>query len=124
MLEAGAATGTATTSSSSDTEAPMRMLEAQVAAALPFHTATPSSGAAATAGTATASTGTPLSLTKEQIFERALGVVIASDDTSKHLFFFELVAAAMLPGVWAKLEEEQKQVCRGLLGRKGTWGWG
>ncbi|KAG2454394.1 hypothetical protein HYH02_001417 [Chlamydomonas schloesseri] len=115
---AGAAAG-----GSGSNEAPMRMLEAQVAAALPFHRSSSSAsssaapaaaangnGKSATAAAATAGVG--LSLTKEQIFERALGVVIASDDTSKHLFFFALVAAAMLPGVRGKLEQEQKEAMR------------
>ncbi|KAG2431862.1 hypothetical protein HXX76_009355 [Chlamydomonas incerta] len=118
MLEAEAATATTT---SADAEAPMRMLEAQVAAALPFHrtaasgaspaaSTTNGAGTNAAAGAAGAAAG--LTLSKEQIFERALGVVIASDDTSKHLFFFAVAAAAMLPAVRAQLEEEQKQAMR------------
>ncbi|GIM16787.1 hypothetical protein Vretimale_19391, partial [Volvox reticuliferus] len=71
--------------------APMRMLEAQVSSAL--------------AG------GDELSavLNPEQLFERALGTVIAVDETSRHLFFASVAAVALVPEVRLKLEDEQRQ---------------
>ncbi|GLI65891.1 hypothetical protein VaNZ11_009533 [Volvox africanus] len=71
--------------------APLRMLEAQVSSAL--------------AG------GEELSaiLDPEQLFERALGTVIAVDETSRHLFFASVAAVARAPDVRSKLEDEQRQ---------------
>ncbi|GLC46730.1 hypothetical protein PLESTB_001357200 [Pleodorina starrii] len=95
---------------------PVRMLEAQVSSALAAAAAAAESKSRSISGSTSGGVdhagllGSLLS--PEQLFERALGTVIAVDETSRHMFFAAISATALAPGVRSRLEEEQRQAIR------------